>query len=114
MARIEGDTPQRKQCKANFSDAEVMIMIEDIGCERVTTMSRFQTSMLNSVRSQMKTWRGLPVKPPPFAELVLNIIGEQRDAADRIEGINYSIYSFLVYFTELGMLIIKMNNLLPV
>ena len=45
MARIEGDTPQRKQRKANFSDAEVMIMIEDIGRERVTTMSRFQTSI---------------------------------------------------------------------
>ena len=55
MARIEGDAQQRKQCKANFPDAEVMIMIEDIGRERVTTMSRFQTSMLNSVRSQMKT-----------------------------------------------------------
>ena len=45
MARIEGDAPQRKQRKANFSDAEVMIMIEDIGRERVTTMSRFQTSI---------------------------------------------------------------------
>ena len=78
------------------------------------TVEDIKKAALNSVRSQMKTWRGLPVKPPPFAELVLNIIGEQRDAADRIEGINNSIYSFLVYFTELGMLIIKMNNLLPV
>ena len=32
---------------------------------------------------------GPPIKPPPFAELVLNVIGDQSDAAHRIEGSSY-------------------------
>ena len=51
-----------------------------------------KSAALNNVRSQTKIWGGPPVKPPRFAALVLNVIGEQSDAADRIEGINYFIY----------------------
>ena len=65
----------------------------------------FKSAALNSVWSQMKTWGGPHIKPPPFAELVLNVIGEQSDAAHGIEGINYLIYSFkgIVYLIDLGM-----------
>ena len=36
-----------------------------------------KSAPLNSVRSQTKTGGGPPVKPTPFAELVLNVIGDQ-------------------------------------
>ena len=55
--------------------------------------------------NETPTWGGPHIKPPLFADLVLNVIGEQSDTTHGIEGINYLIYSFkgIIYFTELGM-----------
>ena len=50
-----------------------------------------KSAALNNVRSQTKIWVGPPVKPPRFAVLVLNVIGEQSEAPHGIEGINYLI-----------------------
>ena len=55
-----------------------------------------KSAAINSVRSQTKTGGGPPVKPPPFAELVLNVIGDQSDAAHGIEGIHYLIHSLIL------------------
>ena len=122
---MEGDGLQRKSRKGNFSDADVTIMIEDIGRESDDNESlsdvdhaqgkkevwaniaanvnacgvanrtvedikkkwnHLKLAALNNFRGQTKTGGGPPVKPPPFAELVLNVIGDQSDAPHGIEG----------------------------
>ena len=45
-----------------------------------------KSTVLNSVRDQKKTGCGPPNRPPPYADIIMNIIGERTDMATGIDG----------------------------
>ena len=45
-----------------------------------------KSAVLNSLRDQKKTGGGPPSKPPPYADIILDVIGEGTDVATGIDG----------------------------
>ena len=53
-----------------------------------------KSTVLNSVRDQKKTGGGPPNRPPPYADIIMNIIGERTDMATGIDGeLLFHLYS---------------------
>ena len=53
-----------------------------------------KSTVLNSVRDQKKTGGGPQNRPPPYADIIMNIFGERTDIATGIDGeLLFHLYS---------------------